>query len=111
MVEIPCRPDLSHYDMQCVLDNVTYTLEFRWNTRAGAWYLDLRAEDGTPIYTSLKVVVGFPLGARCASDDRLPGRLIAFDTTNRDANPGITDLGDRVKLLYYPAAELADADD
>lgn len=107
MVIIPCRPDLPHYDMQVVLDGVTYTLEFRWNTRESVWKMDLKTEDETPILSSVKVVVNFPLCARVASANRLPGKLVAFDTTNLQINPGFEDLGDRVTLLYLTETEYA----
>lgn len=106
MVIIPCRPDLTHYDMQVVLDGVTYGFEFRWNTREGAWYMHVFAEDGAPILYSVKVVVAFPLGARVTDPNMFPGRLIAYDTTNLDLNPGIADLGDRVMLVYLSADDV-----
>ena len=106
-VIIPCRPDLTHYDMQIVLDNVTYTLEFQWNFRESSWYLSVKTETGEDIQTNIKVVVEWALGARSVDSRWPPGKLIAIDTTNTSTNPGIADLGDRVDLLYYSAAEVA----
>lgn len=108
MVIIPCRPDLTHYEMQITLEGVGYGLEFRWNTREEAWYMHLYGEDGTPIRMGVKVVVGFPLVARLNADARPRGRFVAFDTTNLDRNPGIADLGDRVTLAYFDADEVAE---
>jgi hypothetical protein len=106
-VIIPNRPDLTWYDMQVVLENVTYTLEFRWNTRESAWYMDLKAEDDDPIVTSVKIVVDFPLCARLNDPRRPSGYFLANDTTNLSQDPGIADLGDRVRLLYFTADEIA----
>lgn len=102
-VTIPCRPDLTHYDMQVVLDEISYTLEFRWNTREQAWYMSLGTEAGDPIRSSIKIVVGFPIGGRLLNGP--PGRFLAFDTTNFDRNPGIKDLGDRVMFIYFTQDE------
>lgn len=103
---IPLDPTLTHYDLQISLDGVNYTLEFRWNTRESKWYMDVRTEEGDPIYVGLALVVDHPLGKRCR-DTRFPsGVLVAVDTSSARQDPGIADLGDRVKLLYYEASEL-----
>jgi hypothetical protein len=107
MVIIPLRPDLTHYDLGVTLDGVAYLLELRWNTREEAWYLDVRLEDGTDVVTGIKVVVGFPLAARSAHAKLPPGALFASDTSGKNQDPGIADLGNRVRLYYIPAAELA----
>jgi hypothetical protein len=106
-VIIPCRADLRWYDMQVVLDDVTYTLEFRWNTRDGAWFFDLLTEDDEPLLLSVKVVVNFPLCARLNDARRPSGYFIANDTMNLNHDPGEADLGDRVRLLYFTSAEIA----
>lgn len=106
-VIIPCRPDLTWYDMQVVLEDVTYTLEFRWNARELCWYMDLKAEDDDPIVTSVKVVVDFPLCNRVNDPRRPSGYFLANDTVNLvGRDPGITDLGDRVRLLYLTLDEI-----
>lgn len=106
---VPCQLDRTHYSMQVVLDGLTYTMEFRWNTRDAAWFLDLATEDGTPVASGVRVVVGFPLCARVTGANRLPGVLIARDTSGRGIGPGLADLGDRVKLLYFTRDELLEA--
>jgi len=105
-VLIPCRPDLSHYDMQVVLSNITYTLEFRWNTREGYWYMDIKDETEDPILAGIKVVIEWPLGIRTVDSRRPPGVFFAIDTTNQQRDPGVNDLGDRVKLVYFDESEL-----
>ncbi len=100
MLAIPCNPALTHYEMQVVLDAVTYAFEFRWNTREEAWYMHIRTQDGTDLLCGVKVVVRFLLAGR-PNDPRMPpGRFFAEDTSGNHRNPGIADLGDRVQLYY-----------
>lgn len=103
--KIPLRTDLTHYEFSITLDGVAYLLELRWNTREEAWYLDIRLEDKTDVVTGIKVVLGFPLGRRSQHAKRPPGILLALDTSGRDIEPGISDLGGRVELLYLDKAE------
>ena len=103
---IPCKTDIPHYDMQIVLDAVTFTLEFRWNTREASWYMRILTQEGEAILDGLKVVVDWPIGFRSADVRRPAGALIALDTMGEHLNPGQFDLGDRVQLSYFPFAEL-----
>jgi hypothetical protein len=105
-LQIPLRSDLPHYDMQVVLEGVTYTLEFRWNARDAAWYMNLMTEAGVAIWMSIKIVVDLPLAFRCKNPLKPPGKFIAFDTTGAKADPGEADLGNRVQLLYFEKSEI-----
>lgn len=110
-VVIPLRSDLPHFDLQVVLSDTVYTLEFKWNQREGAWYMDVRTEDGEPIVSGVKVVVDFPLARRSQDPRRPAGALVAIDTTERQRDPRwdaelqVGDLGDRVQLLYFEPDE------
>jgi hypothetical protein len=92
-----------HFDLQVVLDGVSLSLEFRWNARAEAWYLDILTAEGDLIAAGRKLVIDAPLMLRGwrDSDDRLPlGNLFVADTTSTGTRPGRYDLGDRVRLYY-----------
>lgn len=103
---IPLRSDLPHFDMQVTLDGVIYTLEFRWNRREGFWYMSLLHEDGTPLVLSMKFVIDHPFACRCRDSRRPPGALIAVDTSTQHRDPGLSDLGSRVLLVYFEKSEL-----
>lgn len=112
MLSIPLRSDLPFFDVQAVLDGVTYTLEFRWNTREGFWYMHILTEGGDPILMGIKCVVAWPLARRTPDPRRPLGVLSFIDTGGGQVDPsydpatGKGDLGDRVQLLYFEAAEL-----
>ena len=110
-INIPLRSDLPHFDLQAVLSGVVFTLEFKWNTRERAWYLNVQSETGDDVINGVKLIVDFPLGRRTPSRARPAGVLIAVDTSDAGQNPGWDDvaqkgdLGNRVQLLYYEPAE------
>jgi hypothetical protein len=103
---IPCSPELTHYDMQVPLDGTVYTMEFRWNTRSQAWFMHVCTEQGEHIISSVRVVIDAPLGVRSLDARKPKGVFFAVDTSGSRRDPGITDLGDRVQLIYFSAAEL-----
>lgn len=109
---IPLRNDLPNFTIDVVLDAVSYNLEFRFNTRDKFWYLTVRDETDDVIAASLKLVIDHPLGARITDPRWPPGALLAQDTSGQRRDPTYDaatkrgDLGDRVILLYFEAAEL-----
>ncbi len=102
---IPLPSGLPHFSLQVELDGTTFTLEFRWNSRDGAWYMNLEDAEGTHILSGIKVVADWPLGARFQVAGLPAGQLSAVDTSGAGLDPGFTDLGTRVQILYLTAAE------
>lgn len=107
-VIIPAGDGVSPYfDLQVVLEGVTYTLEFRWNVRLGAWFMNIYDADGTTaILVGIRLVANYMLGAYNVGYGGPPGGFAAFDTSGQGLDPGLEELGDRVQLIYYTAAEL-----
>lgn len=105
--ELPLKPGLYQQEAQVAIEGRTYVLDVRWSVREERFYLDVYDESREPVYTGIAVVLNFPLGVRCASSDFWPGILLAVDTTGENAEPTLADLGDRVRLVYYSAAEIA----
>lgn len=105
---IPLRKDQARFDFTVVLDGVAYLFLFSWNSRDSAWYMSLFTEDETPICLGVKVVVNWPLCYRTRSPLKPPGLLMAFDQASQGVNPGLEDLGGRVRLLYFDADSVAE---
>lgn len=103
---LPLFPSEPNYRVSVVLAGTLYVLDVRWNGRDEAWYLDVSTEDGNPIRTGIKVVLGALLGGRVVSDDFPLGVFQAVDTTNAGAEAGFDDLGDRVQIYFYSFDEL-----
>ena len=103
---IPIEPGSAFFDLQVELDGELYTLEFRWNVRLGAWFMAVLDAPGENIlYAGARLVCNWPLFAYRA-DRKPPGALVALDTTGECVDPALEDLGVRVQLVYYTAAEL-----
>lgn len=104
--ELPTRTDLARYAFDVELDESTFTLSFEWNDRDAGWYMSILTSEGVPLLSGRRIVVGYPL-ISIHRDPRLPaGTLVAIDTSSKGEDPGLADLGDRVKLLYVTRAEL-----
>jgi hypothetical protein len=100
---IPTRTDSEHYEEQVELDGVVYGLKFAWNHRASGWFLSLAKQDGTPILSGLRIVADWPLLHYCSHPDKPGGNLMAMDTSGAGLDPGLTELGSRVLLMYQEA--------
>lgn len=105
-VTVPTRTDLPYYDLQIALDSVTYTLNFRWNVRLGAWFMGVLDLEGINwILAPARVVVDIPL-FQWITGRMPPGAFVAIDTTGSGIDPGLNELGSRVQLVYYARSEL-----
>lgn len=104
-LRIPLQPGLPHYTIQAELDGTTFTFEFRWNARAAAWFMHLQDAEGVHLVSGVRVVVNWPLVSRYKGEELPAGTLMAIDTSGELEDPGLTDLGARVQLVYLTAAE------
>lgn len=106
-VRVPLALDTPLYTMRIALDGRDYVLRFDWNGRQTFWYVGIYlAEDASLVVTGIKLVVNRPLLQRESSSNRPPGDFIAFDPSS-NVEPGFTDLGRRVQLLYVSAETAA----
>ena len=95
------------YVQRTTLDGVPYLLTFEWNGREGRWYLSVADVDGELILASRKIVCNWPLLDGWSDERRPAGELVAWDLSGAGLDPALDDLGTRVRLTYYDAAEMA----
>lgn len=107
VLELPLRSDQPHFDFVVSLDQVAYKFLFRWNTRAAQWFVSCSLEDDTPLFMGVAVVVNWGLGRRCKHPLRPAGALIAMDASGQQRDPGLSDLGKRIRIFYFDKAEVA----
>lgn len=112
---IPTRSDLTSYTERVLLDGVSYDLWFFWNDRDASWNLTIY-DSATPdnadgsrdaLVAGIPVHVGWPLLHAFVAPGLPAGDIVALDTTNKDLDPGVAELGTRVVLVYLTAAEVA----
>ena len=98
--ELPLRTDLDDYEIEVELSGVAFKLRLTWNYREEFWYLTISDTEDTVIAGNLKVVVDKPLMLDVPGIAKPQGNLIAIDTSNSGLRAGLTDLGERVKLIW-----------
>lgn len=94
------------YDRRIQLDGVEYSFQFRYNLRRELWSFSIFGLDGTAVLAGQTVHCGIPLNRRAVGGP--PGVLIAVPETESLDPPTLLELGDRVKLLYFTADEMAE---
>jgi hypothetical protein len=109
MVQIPTLIDgTQSYTEQVELDGVTFRFVFNWNVREGRWYFDLNDIADNPVVSGRAVTLNTPLLGYLRRSTSYPaGDLIVIDTSNSNTDASLTDLGDRVIMLYITGADLA----
>ena len=116
---IPTSTELTDYVQTTSLDGRAYIIRLLHNQREDKWYMRLADQDDVPIVEGIKVVAESDLLQRIVDTRRPPGIIIAKDTTAPDVDisigeqilatdPGLTELGGRVLLIYLTEAEVAE---
>ena len=100
---IPTLEDTEHYTERVELDGVLFELTFMWNTRELAWFLSVADADSVALASGVKIVVDYPLFRSVSNADMPAGTMLAVDTSGAGLDPGLTDLGGRVLLMYEDA--------
>jgi hypothetical protein len=110
MIQIPVQQNLAAWTQRTQLDGVDYVLDFAWNGRDGAWYLNISAIDGTALVCGIKLVTNRPLFHRFHHIEGMPtGEIRCSDESGKIPWAGYTDLNNGVDVLYVTAQEIADA--
>ena len=98
-LELPSANDTEAFEYETELQGSVFQLSFRWNRRDAHWFLTVRDADGVDIASGRRVVADWPLLKGVVDVRRPHGEIVALDTTG-EGDPGLTDLGGRVLLLY-----------
>lgn len=112
---LPLEPSIARYDFTLALPTpgalagTPYIFALRWNSRDTAWYMDVSEIDETTIVIGLKLVLGTYIGRTVTHPLFTEGVFVAVDTTNQHEEATYDDMGTRVELWYYTAAEIAAA--
>lgn len=108
VLEIPSGSEFPDYTERVELDGEVYQLRFRWNTRAECWFLDIADDAGAPLVYGRRLSVDAAIIHQVRHRvGMMPGELLPFDTTPRQLDATIEDLGTRVVVLYLDAAEVS----
>ncbi len=107
-VEIPIQAGEYAFDERVILEGVEYVFSFQWNARASAWFMTIRDADDVQIVGSVPIRVDTSMTEHLRNLAGMPpGSFVAIDTTDSGVDPGEDELGERVRLIYLTAAEVA----
>ena len=108
MQPVPTPTDgYPHQSAQAQLGDNFYSVVWHWNGREGAWYFSLADVDSLPIVSGVRVALNIDLLSGVSGDRRPDGAIVVVDPAGRTQEPGLTDLGSRVKVVYIPREELS----
>lgn len=103
---IPLIPSEAFYSFSTTLDGVDYQFDVRWNARDAAWYFDILTVDQVMIRAGNKIALGSSPGGRSASENFPEGLFLVLDTSGAGIDASYEDLGTRVQMYFYTAAEI-----
>lgn len=107
MVYLSIVPGDPNQRFRTSLAGTEYLVSLRWNARVNTWFMHLHDDQEDPIWLSMAVVLGVPIGSRCI-DERWPGMLRAVDLSGTGRDAGLDDLGVRVMIEFYTEEEVAE---
>jgi hypothetical protein len=100
--------DSPNFSVDVVLDAVSYTLAFLWNTRGLYWSMSISDANGTVLVSGIRLICFYPLLNQYQYDLRLPqGLMCVLDQNYNTAKiePGRFDfVKDRNLELCYVEA-------
>jgi hypothetical protein len=108
-VILPFRPSVGNYRFSAVLASTEYLFDVRWNSRARAFYFDVREADETAIVLGIKAVLGVYYGRRANHPLFRQGALVAripHGAARGEAT--FDDLGARVQVWYFTRDEVVE---
>lgn len=97
---LPVRSDVAAFDFETDLEGRSFTFAFRWNARAGLWFVSIYDAIGAPVVEGRAVVLGSDLRGLGVDPRRPPGSVLAVETDGEIRDPGRRDLGGRVLIVY-----------
>lgn len=106
VIKIPTSKTLSVYTMSISLDEKLFNLNFRYNSREEAWYMDLFDSNFTPIRQGTALRTGTFPWLRTWTNDAPDGLALVLDPSGKDLEPGRNTLGTDVLLVYNDILEL-----
>lgn len=107
---IPTKTDGTQaYSVTVPLEGVAFGFFFSWNARGSYWAVSVSDAAGNPLVRRIaRAGSVFFARHRALNPNAFPaGDIFVKDTSGQDLDPGLTDLGGRVQLVYLTSDEIA----
>jgi len=85
------------------LDGTIYNYRIYWHSLYDRWYLDLKDSTGGSIITGKKLTINGPT----LRHRGLKGELFFISLSGDDSPAAVSDLGERVELMYFSESEIS----
>ena len=105
---VPTFEGTLQYTYTVQFDGETYRMALTWNVRSQSWYLDIGDDNDVEIISGVRVTVDYPLAFRTRDPAAVPGMFFAVSLSDDNSDPGETDLGQRVRMIYFDESEIPD---
>ena len=106
MPELIPVQDSSYFSELVDLDEVTFSLTFRWNGREEAWYFDIDEQDRSGIVRGQKLLPFVNLTERWA-DARMPAGVLVVNAITPNDRPTRESLFEgSISLIYFTEDEV-----
>lgn len=97
---VPVDSILSNKQFRTELDAVFYLFDFRFNTRATLWMMNMYDEGGNIILSGIALLLGVDLISRFQDSRLPPGPLFMMNVKNDNIEATRDNFGEDVLLLY-----------
>lgn len=98
--KIPADSILSNKQFRTELDGTFYLLDFRFNSRATVWMMNISDENSVIILSGIPLLLGVSLLGRFQDSKLPPGPLFVENFSNENVEATRDNLGEDVLLLY-----------
>jgi hypothetical protein len=106
MIIIPTLQDVAAWTQRTTLEGTEYILDFNWNGRDGAWYMNISTIAGAALVCGIKLVSNRKLFRRFHHIDGMPlGELVIFDGSGSIPWPGYSELNAGVDVIYIESTD------
>lgn len=107
---LPLVPSIPDYSFATTIEGASYTFGVRWNASAETWTMSVFDEDGIEIVSALPILLGTHIGRHVSHALFKEGAFVARDLgPGGNIDAGLDDLGSRVIVVYYTAADIVAA--
>ena len=102
ILEIPIEKedDDPALKIRTVLEGVEIVILFEWNNRQEKWHASFYDATETPILLGVPLNINLEYFVRFEIPALPPGRLLLYDTSDKNQEAGLADLGKRCRLYY-----------
>jgi len=103
IIQIPIDNINASFKLRTDIEEVTYVLEFNYNSRLERWHINIMDADEEPILMGVPLGINFNILQRFRMTTLPPGLMMLFDAEEQNSEATRASFGDTSLLLYEEA--------